>query len=215
MRGGERNPQLFPECSGHRVQERLSIYADLLRRWQKKINLVGPSTLDDLWVRHFDDSAQLLPLAGDWTNWVDIGSGAGFPGMVVAIIAGSPEKSVSLIESDKRKAAFLREVSRETHAAASVHVGRIEAVLPELVAQCHIDVVSARALAPMSRLIDFSRPVLDCGGIGLFLKGKGLLGELTELSGDASLKLTLIDSRTEADAKVVVVRNAESSANSE
>ncbi len=196
---------LGTDCRG-----RLAIYGELLAKWQKKINLVGPSTLDDLWLRHFADSLQLLPLAGEWRNWVDLGSGGGFPGLVVAIAAGGAAQMVHLIEADKRKAAFLREVSRETQTDAAIHVGRIEQVLPQLVLQTRFDIVSARALAPLETLVRYARPALEKGALGLFMKGKGLSGELTAASGDDSLTFTLADSLTDAEARIVIVRGYDS-----
>jgi 16S rRNA (guanine527-N7)-methyltransferase len=195
-------------------QRRLMIYASLLKKWQDKINLVGPSTIDDLWARHFEDSLQLLPLAGNWRNWIDLGSGGGFPGMVISIAAGGEQKAVHLVESDKRKAAFLREVSRETGANVEIHVDRIEKVLPELISAIQFEVVSARALAPLEVLIGYSWPIIEKGGVGLFLKGKGLSGELTTTVTDGSLNLSFIDSRTDVDAKIVVVRGHNSQTNS-
>jgi 16S rRNA (guanine527-N7)-methyltransferase len=189
------------------MQRRLSIYRELLGRWQKTVNLVAASTVEDAWRRHFLDSLQLLPLAGgDWSNWIDLGSGGGFPGMVIAIAAGDENRVVHLVESDKRKVAFLREVSRETCAKAEIHVGRIENILPEIANRVHFDVVSARALAPLNSLINYAHPVLKNGAVGLFLKGKGWLSELTDVACSDSLDLTLVDSQTEATAKIVVVR---------
>lgn len=192
------------------VRERLTIYADLLVKWQKRINLIGTSTVSDLWRRHFADSLQLAPLAGEWSNWVDLGSGGGFPGMVVAIGAGGGDRVLHLIEADKRKAAFLREVSRETLARTVVHVGRIEQVLPELSAQVHFDVVSARALAPLDILLTYARPVLEKGAVGLFLKGKGLAKELTAVLVDGSVNFTFSQSLTDVEAQIVVVRRCDS-----
>ena len=188
------------------LHSRLHVYAELLRKWQTKINLVGPSTLSELWVRHFEDSLQLLPIAGAWSQWVDLGSGGGFPGLVIALASQGQGQTVHLVESDKRKAAFLREVSRETQVKVEIHVDRIEKVLPGLVSQVHVDVVSARALAPMRELVEYARPALEKGAVGLFLKGKALPSELTELAPGASFNLTLVDSRTDSNAKIVVVR---------
>jgi 16S rRNA (guanine527-N7)-methyltransferase len=186
---------------------KLEIYQSLLIKWQKTLNLVGPSTLGQLWRRHFMDSVQLLPLAGHWEEWVDIGSGAGFPGMVVAIMASG--RNVHLIESDKRKASFLREVSRETSTKVFVHVGRIEHILPELASQVRLDIISARALAPMCDLLRYAEPVLRRGGRGLFLKGKELSLELTDASVRDSLECELVNSVTERGAKVVIARHRE------
>jgi 16S rRNA (guanine527-N7)-methyltransferase len=196
--------------AGAALRSRLDIYAELLRKWQMKINLVGPATLPELWVRHFEDSLQLLPIAGAWTQWVDLGSGGGFPGLVIALASNGQGRAVHLVESDRRKAAFLREVSRETQTRVEIHVDRIESVLPKLVSQVHVDVVSARALAPMRDLIEYARPALEKGAVGLFLKGKALPSELTKLAPGASLDLTLVDSRTDANAKIVVVRGYDS-----
>jgi 16S rRNA (guanine527-N7)-methyltransferase len=196
--------------AGAALRSRLDIYAELLRKWQMKINLVGPATLPELWVRHFEDSLQLLPIAGAWSHWVDLGSGGGFPGLVIALASNGQRRTVHLVESDKRKAAFLREVSRETQTKVEIHVDRIETVLPKLVSQVHIDVVSARALAPLRDLIEYARPALEKGAVGLFLKGKALPSELTKLAPGASLDLTLVDSRTDSNAKIVVVRGYDS-----
>jgi 16S rRNA (guanine527-N7)-methyltransferase len=195
---------------GAALRSRLDIYAELLRKWQTKINLVGSATLPELWVRHFDDSLQLLPIAGAWSQWVDLGSGGGFPGLVIAIASNGQGRTVHLVESDKRKAAFLREVSRETQTKVEIHVDRIESVLPKLVSQIHVDVVSARALAPLRDLIEYARPALEKGAVGLFLKGKAMPSELTQLAPGASLYLTLVDSRTDSNAKIVVVRGYDS-----
>lgn len=185
--------------------DRLKIYGELLKKWQAKINLIGPSTLGDFWVRHFEDSYQLAELAGLWSEWVDLGSGGGFPGLVIAITHAGNGR-IHLVESDKRKVAFLREVSRETQTDVRIHVGRIETVLPSLCQQIKFDVVSARALAPMDRLIDYARPALKNGALGLFLKGKGLNAELTRLSPDYNLEIRIIESCTEPDGRIVAVR---------
>lgn len=190
------------------IRERLEIYRSLLLKWQPRINLVGSGTLDDLWRRHFVDSLQLLKYAGAWKQWVDLGSGGGFPGLVIAISQNEsePGSSVHLIELDKRKAAFLRDVSRETGASAEVHVGRIEQVLPDLADKVDFDIVSARALASFSKLLEYSWPVLKKGGLGLFLKGKGLEAELTEAHHNYSVNCKLEDSLTEFGARIVIVQ---------
>jgi len=182
---------------------KLKLYELLLLKWQHRFNLVGSSTLSQIPVRHFRDSSQLLPLAGPWERWIDIGSGAGFPGMVVAIL--SPTKHVHMVEADKRKASFLAEVSRETGVRVHLHVGRIERILPDLVQKTHFDIVSARALAPLKDLLRLADPVLKHGGRGLFLKGKDLEPELTEAELTSKFRYDLIDSVTERGAKVVIV----------
>lgn len=196
------------------VADRFQIYSRLLRDWQKKINLVAPSTLDSLWRRHFLDSYQLNEIAGAWSNWVDLGSGAGFPGVVIALAQTDRSRIVHLIESDKRKASFLREVSRETGAAVEIHVSRIEQALPALCKAVTFDVVSARALAPMNRLIALARPALEQGALGLFLKGKGLNGELTDLPSNIRFDMRIAESRSDADGKIVIIKRYSSQANS-
>jgi 16S rRNA (guanine527-N7)-methyltransferase len=154
------------------VVERLALYAELLQKWQKAINLVGPGTLADLWQRHMWDSAQLLlHLPRPDAVVLDLGSGAGFPGLVLAI--ASPA-TVHLVESDQKKAAFLNEVNRATEAGATVHACRVEALNP-----FPVDVITARAFAPLDRLLACAEPFFRPSTIGLFLKGRTLERELT------------------------------------
>ena len=144
-------PDFFDSVS-HETRQRLSLYGELLAKWQKTINLVSPATLPDMGVRHFLDSAQLAPYlpTGPYTHY-DIGSGAGFPGLVLAILR--PDAAVTLIESDERKCAFLKTVSRETGVPVTVIRGRVESTdLPPP------DLVSARALAQLSELLALTRP---------------------------------------------------------
>ena len=168
--------------------DRLTVYAELLGNWQRRINLVGRSTLDDLWRRHMLDSAQLLPLLpDDARSLVDLGSGAGFPGLVLAIL-GVPE--VHLIESDGRKATFLREVSRETSTPVDIHMARIEQV-PAFVA----DVVTARALAPLSKLLDLGSRFAGDRTVMLFPKGQDVDRELTEATKHTTMHTEFVPSR--------------------
>ena len=157
--------------------DRLEIYAELLRKWNPRINLVAKSTLDDLWSRHMIDSAQVFGLADHPVDhWVDLGSGGGFPGLVVAIMAmehGSPKK-VTLVESDVRKSAFLRTVIRETGAPANVLTSRIEVTEP-----LNADVLSARALADLPALLEFAERHLSPHGTAIFHKGASWKKELS------------------------------------
>ncbi len=141
---------------------RLARHLKLLGRWQKRINLVGTATLADPWRRHVLDSAQLAPLVPAGARLADLGSGAGFPGLVLAIMRGGP---VDLIESDARKAAFLTEAVRATGAPAAVHNARAETLTLKA------DIVAARACAPLDRLLGLALPLLAPGGVCLFLKG--------------------------------------------
>lgn len=144
---------------------RLERYAALLEKWQNSINLVSKNTLPALWQRHFLDSAQLYPQVKDVTGrLLDLGSGAGFPGLVLSILG---KEDVHLVESDIRKAVFLREVARACDAAVTVHACRIEDVPVKDAA-----IVTARALAVLPQLLDYAAPLLAEGGICIFLKGR-------------------------------------------
>ena len=187
-------------------QTDLKIYEALLRKWQKAINLVSKSTLDELWVRHFADSAQLVDLEPEATTWLDLGSGGGFPGMVVAILLKArPGAHVDLVESDSRKAAFLRTVSRETGAPATVHADRIESTLKSLPTP---QVVSARALAPLPKLLDWTADKIGQGTTGLFLKGQDVDAELKSVTNYSMFNLQKLPSRTDPRASIIKVTRA-------
>ncbi len=156
----------------------LEIYAGLLRKWQKAINLVAGSTLDDVWRRHFLDSAQLIPLLppdahGGDGHITDLGSGAGFPGLVLALLTG---RATNLVESDQRKAAFLGEVARATGCAGRVqiHAARVEALKPWAA-----PAITARALADLTQLLDWASPFLSTASVCIFPKGAKAEDELT------------------------------------
>lgn len=158
---------------GNDAMERLRAFLELLRRWQARINLVGKATLTDPWRRHMLDSAQLVPLLPAASSIVvDIGSGAGFPGMVLAMLS---EAVVHLVESDGRKCEFLREAARITAASVHIHNARIENLAPFAV-----DVATARGCATLPKLLEYAHPFLRDGGICLFLKGASVSLELTE-----------------------------------
>jgi 16S rRNA (guanine527-N7)-methyltransferase len=183
-------------------------YAALLEAWQSRINLVSSSTLPQLWTRHFADSAQLIDVMPKASRWIDLGSGAGFPGMVLAILLRDrPDAVVHLIESDQRKVGFLRAVSRETSAPAIIHCGRIEQELPTIDAD--VEAISARALAPLSALVDFSRERLMRGAQGVFLKGENWRSELTALGGESNFEYIEQTSRTNSAARIILVRCGE------
>jgi len=178
---------------------RLAAYAELLVKWQARINLVGPDTLPTLWRRHMLDSAQLLPLLPPGARrLVDLGSGAGFPGLVLAIM-GAPD--VHLVESDARKAAFLREAARVAETPVTVHVGRIESLAP-----LAADIVTARALAPLSRLLPWAARHLAEGGVCLFLKGRGSEDELTEARKEWIIAEERAASRTDPSGVILQIR---------
>ena len=158
--------EVFPALAP--IQAELDIYAELLRRWQPRINLVGTSTLPALWWRHFADSAQIVGQVPTARRCVDLGSGAGFPGIVLALSLKQVGGEVRLVESDTRKAAFLREVSRETSAPTIVDTRRAELVIAH---EPPPDLVTARAFASLASLIDVTQPWLANGTIGVFLTG--------------------------------------------
>jgi 16S rRNA (guanine527-N7)-methyltransferase len=176
---------------------RLEAYAELLVRWSERINLVGRDTIPDLWRRHILDSAQLkplLPAAG--RSLIDLGSGAGLPGLVLAIL-GVP--GVELVEADSRKCAFLREAARITEVPAAIRGCRIQAVKPHAV-----DVVTARALAPLDRLLGLTEPFLGPGSECLLLKGERVEDELTVARRHWTMTASLHESRS--DPRGVVLR---------
>lgn len=177
------------------TQARLDLYAALLLKWNPRINLVSKKSLDEMWTRHFMDSAQIHRLAPHpVAHWVDLGSGGGFPGLVVAIMghaAGSPRR-VTLIESDARKAAFLRVVIRETGIRASVIADRIEKVPPQ-----RGDVLSARALTDLSGLLAFAERHMAPEGVALFPKGARWENELAAAESTWRFDHRLVNSETE------------------
>ena len=188
--------------------ERLEAYAGLLLKWQKTINLVAPSTLGDVWSRHFADSAQLLPLAPpDATRWLDLGSGAGFPGMVLSILLSEREGvRMTLVESDSRKAAFLREVTRATGAPVDILCERIEKPATQAKVGESINVVTARALAPLPKLLDLSVPYFSNDTVGLFLKGREAQAEVEAAHQIWDFEAALEPSVTDSSGRIVIVR---------
>lgn len=182
-------------------------YVDLLQRWQKIKNLVAPSTLRQIWTRHIADSAQLLSHLGDARTIVDLGSGAGFPGMVIAIAGfDMPGLHVHLVESNGRKASFLREVARATGAPATIHPVRIEDFVAKWDGKA--DLVTARALASLPELLELSEELLKTGARALFLKGQDVGAELTEATKYWSMKTELIPSLTDSAGQIVSITAA-------
>ena len=192
-------PQLPVESA---LEERLKIYDALLLKWQPKMNLVAPSTLKAIRQRHIEDSLQVFDALPTAKVWADIGSGGGFPGLVTAMrLSGTAGGVVHLIESDHRKCAFLREVSRETMASAEIHRGRIEDVLPILP---KLDAISARALSSMAQLMEMTHERLQNGSIGVFLKGQDVASELTKTPIYSNILFRFLQSRTEPQGVIVL-----------
>jgi len=161
------------------TEARLDRFVELLLQWQAKTNLVAPSTLPHLWTRHIADSLQLLTLAPSAKVWVDLGSGGGFPGVVLACaLADTSGAVVHLVERNARKAAFLREALRVAGARGVVHGKRIEDIVDSPAGP--IDCVTARALAPLHELVGFAEPLVRRGAKAFFLKGQDVGAELTE-----------------------------------
>jgi 16S rRNA (guanine527-N7)-methyltransferase len=184
------------------TEARLDRYLDLLRQWQAKTNLVAPSTLPHLWTRHVADSLQLLTLAPSAKTWVDLGSGGGFPGVVLACaLAETKDATVHLVERNSKKAAFLREALRITSAPGIVHPNAIEDIVDSIAGP--IDCVTARALAPLHQLIGFAEPLVKKGAKALFLKGQDVEAELTEATKYWNIKPNLHSSLTGGQGWIV------------
>ena len=188
------------------TKKRLELFVDLLSVWQKRINLVAPSTLNELWTRHVADSLQLVPLAPGALTWVDFGSGGGFPGMPIACaLANQPGVKVHLIESNSKKAAFLREAVRVTGAPAVVHQERVENFAKNCAETVHV--VTARALAPLKVLCDQAFPLISQGAVGLFPKGQDVEVELTDAAKYWRLEASRVTSKTSPESSIIVVRS--------
>lgn len=188
---------------------RLETHARLLGEWSERMNLVGPRELEAFWSRHALDSAQVVALAPDAARWVDLGSGAGFPGLVIAaFLAERPGASMHLVESTGKKATFLRKVAEAAGLPVKVFNERIEVFGA---GQGPYDVVTARALAPLPRLIPYAKPILDRGAIGLFHKGADLDAELAA-ANDALLggafRADVLESLSDPRGRIVRITKA-------
>ncbi len=184
---------------------KLDGFVEHLLRVAPHLNLIARSTLPNVWTRHVADSLQLLSLVPDANCWIDLGSGAGFPGLVIACaLAARPGATVHLVESTGKKAAFLREVVNLLQVPAVIHAVRIEDFGKNFKTQP--DVVTARALAPLDELLKLAQPLLKQGVIGLFPKGQDVEGELTKASKYWSIDAELVPSKTNPESRIVVVR---------
>jgi 16S rRNA (guanine527-N7)-methyltransferase len=184
------------------TEARLDRYVALLLEWQAKTNLVAPSTLPNLWTRHISDSLQLLSLAPSAKVWVDLGSGGGFPGVVLACaLAETPGAMVHLVERTAKKAAFLREAIRVTGSPGTVHLADIGDTVERF--GVSVDCVTARAVAPLHLLIGFAEPLVERGAKALFLKGQDVEAELTEATKYWKIEPKLHSSRTGGQGWIV------------
>ena len=187
----------------------LEAFIALIERWNPVINLIAKSSVSNAWHRHLEDSAQIIPLAKLGTHWIDIGSGGGFPGIVVAIILKeiAPETQVVLVESDVRKATFLRQASVMLGLSCKIHNARVESLdLPRAAT------VSARALAPLPKLLQFTERLVEEGGVCLLMKGQSYQEELDAARQLWSFDCDVIKSLTNANAAILEVRNIQRAA---
>ncbi|GAK34829.1 ribosomal RNA small subunit methyltransferase G [Iodidimonas nitroreducens] len=214
-----RSPDLWPASLAkerldvsRETYERLCLYEALLKKWQAKINLIGPVTVDHIWTRHFLDSAQIVAQVrdhsslypgaekGEKPSWLDLGAGAGFPGLVLACFDAGP---VHLVESDQRKCSFLRQVIRETGVNATIHHSRIEQLAP-----FPVDIITARALAPLDQLLAYGEKFCTPQSEYWFLKGRSVQEELTRCQQSWTVEAELFESWTDPQAILIQIRAA-------
>jgi 16S rRNA (guanine527-N7)-methyltransferase len=190
------------------TEARLDRFIGVLRQWQQHTNLIATSTEPKLWTRHVADSLQLIALAPERRIWADLGSGAGFPGLVIACaLADTPGAQVHLVESSTKKASFLREAAQASGAPAVVHAVRIEDFVRN--APAGIDAVTARAVAPLAKLLTAAYPLLKRGVLGLFPKGQDVDAELTVAAKCWNIRTTLQPSLTNPASRIVIVSHIE------
>lgn len=203
---GDREQALALTPVSREIAARLDRLVDMLLDWQQRINLVAPSTIPTVWTRHISDSLQLIELAPQAKIWVDLGSGAGFPGLVLACaLADDPQAVVHLVESNGKKANFLREAAIHTGVPTKIHHVRIEDFTKKFDARP--DVITARALAPLSEILGLAYPLSKTGAQGLFLKGQDVASELTEATKYWKFEPVLVPSKTSANSRIVSVRH--------
>jgi 16S rRNA (guanine527-N7)-methyltransferase len=187
---------------------RLDQFVAVLLKWQARTHLIAPSTLPTLWTRHIADSLQLVDLAPGAEIWVDVGTGGGFPGLVIACaLRGAAGRLVHMVESNTKKAAFLREAAAVTESPAVVHAVRMEKFVESFGGRA--DIVTARAVSPLSSLLGQCLPILKRGAVGLFPKGQDVEAELTEASKCWKMAADLVPSRTDPKARIVMIRALE------
>jgi len=179
----------------------LTRFQELLAEWNAVMNLVGPLTIDTYWTRHALDSSQLMPLAPEALTWADLGAGAGLPGVVLAILLkGRTEAKVHLIESMTKRCRFLEVVAKDLDLPVEIHNVRAEEL------KLKVDVVTARACAPMTKLLGFAEPYLHRGALGLFLKGQDVAAELSEASSAWKFASELRPSQSDPRGRIVQVK---------
>jgi 16S rRNA (guanine527-N7)-methyltransferase len=188
------------------VESRLRKYVELLARWRMITSLISGKGFSQVWTRHLADCAQLLSYAPLARRWVDLGSGAGFPGMIIAILLAEAQGvEVHCIESDHRKCAFLREVARVTAAPVRVHAARIEML--DCSGISPVDVVTSRALAPLPRLVEFANLWLTSGAIGVFPRGRSQATQIEAFSFSSKFQVESFPSKFDPEARIVRIRS--------
>ncbi len=199
----------MPVIAGHDVSretfEKLHRFVDLTQKWTKKINLIAPSTIDQIWDRHIVDSAQLFSLVQENpTKWADLGSGGGLPAIVLAVLFADRGDNVALtcIESDQRKATFLRTCIRELELNGSVLANRSEQAPPQ-----SANLVTARALAPLPKLLGYVERHLADDGVAILPKGENADQEIAEARKTWNFDLSQVESITHKDASILKLRN--------
>lgn len=207
MSAGRSGPDDLSALSGvvpvsRETEDRLAVFVALLRKWQKAENLVSAATLPEVWRRHVADSAQLVAFFPETRHWLDLGTGAGFPGLVVALVGG-PGTDVHLIESNRRKCAFLRQAIRETGAPATVHEGRVADVTPDWSAP--VERIVARAVAALDRLLGMVEPLMVRGIPAAFHKGQDFAREIAEATQSWDFDLVKHDSRIGDDGVILEI----------
>lgn len=211
-RGPEATPEDIAEAFGvsRESLDRLKAYVALLSQWQSRINLIGPASPAEIWTRHVADSLQLLPLIGRKAGrLVDLGSGAGFPGLVLAIVlSGEAGNTIQLIETNGKKVAFLRQAARITNSSARIHQGRIEQMGAETVGGV-ADIITARALARLDTLVAMAAPFAGPHTRALFHKGQDVDRELTETTKSWRIDATKHPSRVDPSGCIVEIRGFE------
>ena len=187
------------------TEERFVVFVDHLARWRKATNLISETSFASVWTRHVADSAQILGLAPGALRWVDMGSGAGFPGLVIAILlAGVPGAVVHCIESDQRKCAFLREAARATGAAAQIHGQRVESV--DAAKLGPVDAVTARAFAALPLTLKLATVWLEEGAAGVFPRGRSAKDQLEALDLNQAYTIEVLPSAVDGGAAILRIR---------
>ena len=185
--------------------QHLQFYVKRLEEWQAKTNLVAPSTLDAIWTRHIADSLQCYALKPEALSWVDIGSGGGLPGMVInAMISDKEGASLAMIESNQKKCSFLRQINRQIGGVAEIYAERIESAAKRIPTP---EIVTARALASLQKLFEYSSVWLEDGAVGLFHKGRDFERELAECDGLWSFDLVCHSSKLEEGSVILEISN--------